>query len=110
MKVAGLIRLPNEHLMLLALFQATGISIALESQAGLVLDPGKLKSITTNGPRRTYRVEAWGEIERKAKMADGSPVFPSIRSTITGVWDTKVTPQNARKSTPNGAWVFMREE
>ncbi len=31
----------------LALFQATGISIALESQAGLVLDPGLLFRITT---------------------------------------------------------------
>src|SRR5258705_9050520 len=31
----------------LALFQATGISIALESQAGLVLDPGLLFRVTT---------------------------------------------------------------
>src|SRR5439155_1172453 len=31
----------------LALFQATGISIALESQAGLVLDPGLMLRITT---------------------------------------------------------------
>jgi len=31
----------------LALFQATGISIALESQAGLVLDPGLMFRITT---------------------------------------------------------------
>src|SRR5258706_1930043 len=31
----------------LALFQATGISIALESQAGLVLDPGMLFRVTT---------------------------------------------------------------
>src|SRR5712672_4413655 len=31
----------------LALFQATGISIALESQPGLVLDPGLLFRITT---------------------------------------------------------------
>ena len=63
------------------------------------------------GPRRTYRVEAWGEIERKQKMPDGSPVFPAIRSTITGVWDTKVVPQNVRKPpVPKGAWVFLRED
>src|SRR2546422_8669055 len=31
----------------LALFQATGISIALESQPGLVLDPGLMFRITT---------------------------------------------------------------
>jgi preprotein translocase subunit SecY len=33
--------------VILALFQATGISIALESQAGLVMDPGMLFRITT---------------------------------------------------------------
>ena len=33
--------------MFLALFQATGISIALESQANLVLDPGLMFRITT---------------------------------------------------------------
>jgi preprotein translocase subunit SecY len=33
--------------LLLALFQGTGISIALESQAGLVLDPGLMFRITT---------------------------------------------------------------
>jgi hypothetical protein len=78
---------------------------------GLELDIAKLKQIVSAGPRRTYRVEAWGEIERKQKMADGSPVFPPIRTTITGVWDTKVIPQNARKPpVPKGAWVFQRED
>ena len=63
------------------------------------------------GPRRTYKLEAWGEIERKQKNKDGSPVYPAIRSTITGVWDTKVVPQNVRKPPmPNGAWVFLRED
>jgi preprotein translocase subunit SecY len=33
--------------VLLALFQATGISVALESQAGLVLDPGLMFRVTT---------------------------------------------------------------
>src|SRR5688572_33207459 len=33
--------------LLLALFQATGISIALESQPGLVLDPGLMFRVTT---------------------------------------------------------------
>jgi general secretion pathway protein K len=78
---------------------------------GLELDITKLKGIVSAGPRRTYRVEAWGEIERKQRMADGSPVFPPIRTTITGVWDTNVTPQNARKPlAPRGAWVFQRED
>jgi general secretion pathway protein K len=78
---------------------------------GLELDLTKLKQIVSAGPRRTYRVEAWGEIERKQKNADGSPVFPAIRSTITGVWDTRVVPQNVRKPpVPKGAWVFQRED
>jgi len=77
---------------------------------GLELDLAKLRQIASAGPRRTYRVEAWGEIERKQKMADGSPVFPAIRTTITGVWDTKFVPQNSRKPAPKGAWVFLRED
>ncbi|HEU4733729.1 MAG TPA: hypothetical protein VFT22_37815, partial [Kofleriaceae bacterium] len=78
---------------------------------GLELDMTKLGQIAAGGPRRTYRVQAWGEIERKQKMSDGSPVFPAIRSTITGVWDTKVVPQNVRKPpVPKGAWVFLRED
>jgi hypothetical protein len=78
---------------------------------GLVLSKTKLAQVATAGPRRTYRVEAWGEIERKQKNADGSPVFPAIRTTITGVWDTKVVPQNSRKTPiPNGAWVYLKED
>ncbi|HET9988637.1 MAG TPA: hypothetical protein VFQ65_08950 [Kofleriaceae bacterium] len=78
---------------------------------GLELDKAKLAQIATAGPRRTYRVEAWGEIERKQKNKDGTPVFPAIRTTITGVWDTKVVPQNSRKTPiPNGAWVYLKED
>ena len=77
----------------------------------LELDPAKLRQLVKFGPRRTYRVQAWGEIERKQKNADGSPVFPAIRSTINGVWDTRVVPQNVRKPpAPKGAWVFVRED
>jgi general secretion pathway protein K len=77
----------------------------------LELDKTKLQQLATFGPRRTYRVQAWGEIERKQKNADGSPVFPAIRATINGVWDTKVVPQNIRKPpAPKGAWVFLRED
>lgn len=78
---------------------------------GLELDKAKLGQIATFGPPRTYRVEAWGEIERKQKNQDGSPVYPAIRATITGVWDTKVVPQNVRKAPmPNGTWVFLKED
>ena len=89
---------------------ANGI-VNANQKIGLVLDPTKLGQIATAGPRRTYRVEAWGEIARKQVNKDGSPVFPPIRSTYNGVWDTKVVPQNVRKPPmPNGAWVFLRED
>ena len=43
--------------------------------------------------------------------ADGKPIFPPIRATVTGVWDTKIVPQNVRKPpVPKGAWVFMKED
>ncbi|MEO8705330.1 MAG: hypothetical protein ABI867_35130 [Kofleriaceae bacterium] len=77
----------------------------------LELDAAKLGQLVSTGPRRTYRVQAWGEIDRKARDADGKPVFPAIRSTVTGVWDTRVVPQNARKTpAPKGAWVYLRED
>jgi hypothetical protein len=88
-----------------------GIPALAGQKLGLELDTNKLNQIAQTGPRRTYRVQAFGEIERKQKSADGSPVFPPIRSTVTGVWDTKIVPQNVRKPpAPKGAWVFMRED
>lgn len=80
-------------------------------QIGLELNTQQLASIATAGPRRTYHIEAYGEVERKQKTKDGKPVYPPIRKTITGIWDMKVVPQNVRKPpVPNGAWVFMKEE
>lgn len=91
---------------------ATGIpGVTGGQKLGLELNMTSLQAIASAGPRRTYRVEAYGEIERKQKMSDGSPVFPAIRSTVSGVWDTKVVPQNVRKPpVPKGAWVFLRED
>jgi general secretion pathway protein K len=90
---------------------AGGIPALAGQKLGLELDTNKLNQIVQTGPRRTYRVQAFGEIERKQKSADGSPVFPPIRATVTGIWDTKVVPQNVRKPpAPKGAWVFMRED
>jgi general secretion pathway protein K len=80
-------------------------------KVGLELDLAKLRQMTTTGPLRTYRVRAYGEIERKAKDKDGNPIFPPIRTSLTGVWDTKVVPQNARRTpAPKGAWVYLRKE
>jgi general secretion pathway protein K len=79
---------------------------------GLELIQADVDALATAEARRTYRVQAWGEIERS------STSFPPIRSTITGVWDTKVFLTNIRKTatdsptakTPRGAWVFLRED
>jgi len=72
---------------------------------GMELDKKLVDQLARTGPRRTYRVEAWGEIERPGTA------FPPIRTTITGVWDTKVTIQNVRKPpAPKGTWVFLRED
>ena len=54
---------------------------------------------------------AYGEIARKQTDNEGRAVYPPVRSTINGVWDTRFVPQNARKQpVPKGAWVFSREE
>ncbi len=85
----------------------TGLLLPGGQKLGLELDAAKLGQIATVGPRRTYRVEAWGEVDRK------STEFPPIRSTITGVWDVRVQNQNVRKassSTAKGTWVFLRED
>jgi general secretion pathway protein K len=77
----------------------------------LELDKAKLQQMTTAGPRRTYRVKAYGEIPRQGKDRDGKDLYPPIRVTVDAVWDTKVVPQNARKTpAPKGAWVYMRED
>ena len=90
---------------------ANGFPGLAGGKIGLALDKTKLSQIAATGPRRTYRVEAWGEIERAQVNPDGSPTFPPIRTTVNGVWDTKVVPQNVRKPpVPKGAWVFMKEE
>jgi len=82
----------------------------LSQNIGLVLDKTKLAQIATVGPRRTYRITAYGEIVGPVDK-DGKPIFPPIRATVNGVWDTKVVPQNVRKPpVPKGAWVFEKEE
>ena len=90
---------------------AIAAGVVTNEKIGMELDLAKLNQIAKAGPRQTYRIQAYGEIVGAQKRRDGSPVFPPIRSVITGVWDTKVVPQNVRKPpVPKGAWVFEREE
>ena len=85
------------------------------TKIGVELNLEELGKIVGAGRRRTYRIEAWGEAVREQKDADGNYIYPPIRRTITGVWDTKVEPQQYRPSATSpiplkGAWVFLREE
>src|SRR5688572_720366 len=86
-------------------------NIPAGTKIGVELDTQKLAQVATDGPRRTYRVRAYGEIDRKQLDAAGQPIFPAVRRTYEGVWDNKVINQNGRTNTPkNGAWVFLKEE
>jgi hypothetical protein len=89
----------------------SGLGLPPGEKVGLEIDVKLLNQIATFEARRTYRIEAYGEIERKQKHADGSPVFPAIRKTITGVWNTRVVPSNVRRpQTHKGAWQYLRED
>jgi general secretion pathway protein K len=82
-----------------------GLGLPPGERVGLEIDAKLLAQVATFEARRTYRIEAWGEIERKASL------FPPIRKTITGVWNTRVVPSNIRRpQTHRGAWVFLRED
>ena len=88
-----------------------GMGLPPGEKIGMELDEKLLNQVVTFEARRTYRVEAYGEIGRSAKNADGSPAYPPIRKTITGVWNTKVVPSNVRKpQTYKGAWQYLRED
>ena len=58
----------------------------------------------------------WGEIERKQKNADGTPVYPAIRTTITGgsvfrvvEFGPGVAPRNHRTDSIDYAVVMSGE-
>lgn len=83
---------------------------------GIPLKKDNLPAMEFKG-RRTFRVTAWGEINRAQVDEKGNPIFPPVRRTVTGVWDARQAPQNTRPSATaagvsagNGAWVFLKEE
>ncbi len=99
--------------------QSASVSPVQQIMQSLGLPPGQKPGIEltkSNLPplefkrRRTFRVFAYGEVNRAQVDAKGNPIFPPVRRTITGVWDTKPVPQNARKSAGAGAWVYLKEE
>ena len=91
---------------------AAGIpALPAGEKLGLELDPTKLDADRPAGPRRTYRVQAFGEIERKQKNAGRLAGVPADPHHDHGGLGHQVVPQNVRKPpVPKGAWVFMRED
>lgn len=89
---------------------AQALGLPPGQKLGIELTKAKLPPLEFKA-RRTFRVSAYGEVNRAQVDAKGNPIFPPVRRTITGVWDTKPTAQNARKPGAGaGAWVYLREE
>ena len=72
---------------------------------GIQLDPARAKQVMTMGPRRIYRLDAVGTIQRtEAKK---------IEVHIRGIWDTQHVNQNTTSVDPNdlkGTWVYWRQD
>jgi general secretion pathway protein K len=74
-------------------------------QAGVPLDPNKLNNVITVGPRRVYRIDATGTIQRTLQK--------KIQVHIRAVWDTQHFNQNSTSGDMNdrmGTWVYWRED
>jgi hypothetical protein len=75
----------------------TGTDLALE------LDQALVDKVLRSGPRRTYRVEAWGQVTRNAIMN------PILRK-LTAVWDmgnVNVNQRSTDTKARNGAWIYV---
>jgi hypothetical protein len=91
--------------------QATGMqpppaaSSAASSLIGVPLDPAKVNNVITIGPRRIYRLDSTGTIQRTKEK--------KISVHIRAIWDSIHYNQNTTSADPNdrqGTWVYWREE
>jgi len=74
---------------------------------GLELDPAQVRRILRGGPQRTYRVEAWGQVDRHIVVG------PPLMAKLTAVWDMGNINTNQRSTDAkarNGAWVYVHLE
>jgi general secretion pathway protein K len=72
---------------------------------GIPLDQAKVNNVITVGPRRVYRLDATGTIQRTKEK--------KIQVHIRGVWDTQHFNQNSTSGDANdrmGTWVYWRED
>jgi hypothetical protein len=78
------------------------------SSSGLVgvpLDAGQVSNLVTIGPRRIYRLDATGTIERTKEK--------KIQVHIRGIWDSAHFNQNTTSPDINdrqGTWVYWRQD
>ncbi len=73
--------------------------------AGVPLDPVKVKAVLTTGPRRIYRLDSTGTIQRTANK--------KIDIHIRAIWDSAHFNQNTTSGDVNdrqGTWVYWRQE
>jgi general secretion pathway protein K len=72
---------------------------------GIPLDNAKAQQVMSTGPRRIYRLDAVGTIERTKEK--------KIQVHIRGIWDTEHVNQNTISADPNdlkGTWVYWRQD
>jgi type II secretory pathway component PulK len=72
---------------------------------GIALDPAKVNNVITVGPRRLYRIDSTGTIQRTREK--------KIQVHIRAIWDGQHFNQNSTSGDPNdrmGTWVYWRED
>jgi general secretion pathway protein K len=72
---------------------------------GIPLDQAKVNNVITIGPRRIYRLDATGTIQRTKEK--------KIQVHIRGIWDSAHFNQNTTSGDMNdrqGTWVYWRED
>jgi general secretion pathway protein K len=72
---------------------------------GIPLDPAKVGNVVVVGPRRVYRLDATGTIQRTREK--------KIQVHIRGIWDTAHFNMNSTSADMNdkmGTWVYWRED
>ena len=84
--------------------QIPGVPVGID--LGLELDQSLVDKVLRSGPRRTYRVEAWGQVTRNAVMN------PILRE-VTAVWDmgnVNINQRSTDTKARNGAWIYVHVE
>jgi hypothetical protein len=105
--VVGMINNPAQMLTSMAsgTSGSSSSSSSGPSMTGIQIDANKLQNVAVIGPRRIYRLDAVGTIQRTREK--------KIEVRIRGVWDTTHVNQNTTSPDPNdrmGTWVYWRQD